>query len=158
MKLKDLLIEYGRKKGLGKIELEDSGICRVLVNDSSVVTFEMSLDGQGFYIYAIVTSIPPEKERELGIMALKGNLFGRETGQANLGFLPQSRSLVLSHYFEEYSTDYPLFERKFEEFMQYLTYWMNKIEIKETPQWEEISFEKHVFDLPKHKNLKIFFA
>lgn len=158
MKLEDILLEHGKKKGLGKLELDNSGVCRMLVNETCVVTFEKSLNGKGFYMYASVGSVTPEREKELGLMALGGNLFGRETGQANLGYLPKSRSLVLFEYLDEDSTYYAIFEQKFEQFVQYLAYWINKVELREAPGMEEISLDKHVFDLQEHRNLKIFFA
>lgn len=158
MKLEDLLSEYGTKKGIGKFELNETGICRFIVNETTVVSFEKSLDGKGFYIYAVVCTVPPEREKEIAVMALSGNLFRRETGEANLGYIPSSNTLVLFEYVEEYATTFPLFEKKFHEFTQYLAYWIAKIGTRSSLQLEEISLQKHVIDLPEHRKMKIFFA
>ena len=106
--------------------------------------------------------MPVEKEKELSVMALIGNLFGNETGKANIGYAPNNRSLVLFEYFEEEYTDFSSYYLKFEEFVGYLTYWINKLEKSSVPaaatSSKELSFTKHVHDLPSHRNMNIFFA
>lgn len=158
MKLEAILEQYSAKKNLGKLAFDSSGICRVIINENSIVTFEKSLDGQGFYAYAPVGKIPPETEREVCLMALWGNLFGRETGQAILGYLPNTKTLVLFEYFDEGTTTYAEFERKFDMFVGYLAYWMNKIASQAAPSFEEMSLNKHLSNLQEHRNMKIFFA
>lgn len=158
MKVEHLLEEFGLKKGLGKLELGALGKCRIVVDNVLVVTIEKSLDNRGFFIYSVVSEIPPEKEKELGLMALGGNLFRKETGEASLGFHPKSRALILFSYIDEGVIDYAGFEDKFNDFIKYLAYWKNKVEIEAPPELNDISIEKHIFDLKKHKDLKIFFA
>jgi len=143
---------------MGKLELDESGVCRLLINDSCVVSLEQSLDGQGFYLYATVGSIPLGQEKKFGMMALTGNLFGKETGKSSLGFAADSRSLVLFRYFDADTTDTHTFTQKLETFMQYLTYWMNKIEETAISGLQEVSLEKHIYDLQAHQKMKIFFA
>lgn len=158
MKIEHILQEFGKKKGLGQLELGSSGKLRVVVNNKLIVSFEKSLDGRGFFIYAVVTQVPLEREKELSLMALGGNLFRKETGEANLGYLPQSRALVLFEYIEEANIDYPGFDNKFEKFLKYLAYWKNKVEVEAAPELQDISLDKHIFDLRRHKDMKIFFA
>jgi hypothetical protein len=162
MKLEDILLEHGRRDKIGKLELNASGVCSLVVNETCVVSFEKSLDGKGFFIYAVVGELPVEKEKEPSIMALIGNLFGKETGKANLGYAPHNHSLVLFEHFEEEYTDFFSYYHKFEEFIGYLAYWINKLEKSDVPagatSTKELSFEKHVHDLPSHRNMNIFFA
>jgi len=158
MKLSELLSELGKKKGLSPLSLDASGLCRLMVNQNQVVTFEKSINEGHFYIYAPVGEIQPGMEKEVGLLALQGNLFGKETGYASLGYLPKTRSLVLFETFEESRMSYIEFERKFEEFAQHLAYWINKLETPTAPSIEELSLDRHVKDLKEHKNLKIFFA
>lgn len=158
MKLEHLLEEFGIKKGLGKLGLDSLGKCRVVVDNWLMLNIEKSLDNRGFFLYSVVTEVTPEREKELGLMALGGNLFCKETGEANLGYLPQSRALVLFSYIEEATIDYPGFEEKFSKFIQYLAYWKNKVEQEASPQLRDIALDKHILDLQRHKDLKIFFA
>lgn len=158
MKLEDLLEQYSKRKKIEHAGLDEAGLCRLVINESLIVALEKSLDGRGFYLYSSVGKVPPEREREISLMALKGNLFGRETGQASLGYLPTKGVLVLFEFLEEACTDLPIFERKIDQFAAYTAYWINKLEQKKAPELDEISLQKHVFDLQDHKNMKIFFA
>lgn len=161
MKLEDLLLEHGKRQQIGKLKLNSAGICSLVVNETCVVSFEKSLDGKGFFIYAVVGILPIEREKEISVMALIGNLFGKETGKANLGYAQHNRSLVLFEYFDEETTDFATYYINFEEFVGFLTYWMNKLEksAEASPAAvKEISFNKHVHDLPAHRNMHIFFA
>jgi len=158
MGLENLLLEHGKKHGLGKLILDENNICRLLVNDSLLVSLEKSLDGKGFFLYATIGSIPAGREKEVALEALDGNLFGKETGYARIGYDSTSNNLVLFQYFEEATTDYPIFSEKFEEFAQYMVYWLHKLEIAEAPPETELSLKKHVLDLQEHKKMQIFFA
>lgn len=158
MNLPNLLKQLGEKKGLGSLSLDSSGVCRLIVNQDQLLTFERSLKEGTFYLYSSVGEINADRERELTLSALQGNLFGNETGQASLGYLPKERALVLFETFNEDQLHYPEFEKKFEEFIQYLAYWINKLKKPSAPTIEDISLDKHIRDLQQHKDLKIFFA
>lgn len=154
MDLESILVDYGKSMNLGKLQLDSSGICTLLINDHYLVTFEKSLDKDGFYIYSSIGTIPIGKESELGLMVLKGNLFGKETGQANIGYDEQSRTLVLFEYFDNNTIDYPQFSHRFNHFLQYLFYWI--VNLEAGGQTSEIHHEKDVH-LSKDQK-KIFYA
>ena len=158
MILSDLLKELGEKKGFGSLKLDSSGVCRLIINNDQLITFEKSLQSGIFYLYASVGELKAEREKELSLLALEGNLFGSETGEASLGYLPKNRSLVLFETFDERQTYYPEFEKKFEAYIQHLAYWINKLRTPSAPTIEDISLDRHVRDLQQHKDLKIFFA
>lgn len=128
MKLEDLLIEFGNLKGLGRLSLNSSGTCYLTINDTLIVSLEKSIRDHEFYLYSTVGQIPAGKEMEFSLVALNGNLFGKETGHANLGYEPNSHSLVIFERFEEDATDLHAFNDRFEEFLSYLTYWTSKLE------------------------------
>lgn len=155
MQLEEILKEYSRVKNAGKLELNISGVCRLHINNSLVVSLEKSLDGQGFYIYATIGSIPADKEKQIGMLALGGNLFGRETGRANIGFSDETRSLILFEYFEEAAITFASFFERFEKFVHYVSYWMVKLENRPKSE-ESFPFQKLFPHSPK--DTKIFFA
>ena len=158
MQLSELLKELGTKKGLGNLVLDESGLSRLIINQDQLVTFEKSINKGSFYLYAAVCELKPEREKELSLLALQGNLFGKETGEASLGYLPKTRSLVLFETFDESHLNFQEFEKKFEEFVRHLAYWINKMKTPTAPSMEELSLDRHVRDLKQHKDLKIFFA
>lgn len=156
MDLEDILLEYGKSKQLGLLKLDSTGLCNILINDNQIVTFEKSLDREGFYVYSPIGTIPVGEEKELALMVLQGNLFGKETGQANIGYVEQTRTLVLFEYFDNYGLDFSHFNHRFNKYIQYLFYWLVKLKAVETvpEQMEE-------FDLPHdmdNKDKKIFYA
>lgn len=131
MDLESILMEYGKSNNLGKLQLDSSGVCTLLINENCLVSFEKSLDKEGFYVYSSIGTIPPGKEQELSLIVLKGNLFGKETGRASIGCADQSRTLVLFEYFDENSLDYPQFSKRLNDFLQHLFYWIVKLESAE---------------------------
>lgn len=150
MKLEDLLIEFGNLNGLGRLSLNPTGTCYLTINDSLIVSFEKSIRGQEFYLYSTVGQLPPGREKEFSLMALSGNLFGKETGHASLGYVPDSHSLVLFERFEEDATDIHSFCNRFSEFLSYLTYWTSKLEDFEgangsAHREEKVRPEKNIF-------------
>lgn len=128
MDLEGILLEYGALMNLGKLRLDSSGICTLLIEDHYLVSFEKSLHHEGFYVYSSIGHIPSGKEKDLALMALEGNLFGKETGRANIGYVSQSRTLVIFEYFDHETTDFAIFLQRFKDFLQHLFYWIVKLE------------------------------
>ncbi|KIC76202.1 hypothetical protein DB42_EA00740 [Neochlamydia sp. EPS4] len=156
MELEDLLLEYGRSKQLGRLQLDSSGLCTLLMNGHYLLTFEKSHDQEGFYLYSSVGDLPLEKEGEVILMALKGNLFGRETGRASLGYVEQTRSLVLFEYFDKNELNYLQFIQRFNQFVKYLFYWITKLKASASPDMDK---KAAVEPRPTfHHSKKIFYA
>jgi len=126
MKLENLLPEYAQKLGMGKIVPEADGIVTLRFNDEHLVTLEPSLDGEGFYIYSVVGSMP-EMEEELARELLGSNLFGKETGHASLGYEPTVGALLLFQFFHHETTDLTAFEKELEKFLGYLAHWKGRL-------------------------------
>lgn len=155
MELESILIEYGKSKNLGKLQLDSSGQCTILINNHYLITFEKSLHKDGFYVYSSIGSIPLGKEQEYSMMALKGNLFGKETGQASIGYVEQNRALVLFEYFDQNIVNYEQFSQRFNQFLRHLFYWITKLEsVSQNPSQAPLIDET----LPKHVHKKIFYA
>lgn len=153
MDLENILLEYGNSKNIGRLQLDSTGICNVLVNDH-LISFEKSLDKQGFFIYSAIGILPAGEDKEMGLMLLESNLFGKETGQASIGYIAQSRTIVLFEYFELNSLEYSQFIHRFNKYIQYLFYWLIKLEAKDifdTPADLPI-------DKPEINDKKIFYA
>jgi hypothetical protein len=151
MELESILLEYGKSKQLGKLELDSSGVCTLLVNNH-LVTFEKSLDREGFFVYSSIGTIPVGKEQEISLMVLKGNLFNKETGQANIGYIELTRTLVLFEYFEKNTLDYTRFLQRFDQYIQHLFYWIVKLESPENLREQENVPERDT------NNKKIFYV
>lgn len=155
MELEEILKEYARLKQLGPLGLNSLGQCNLLINDNYLITFEKSLDKEGFYIYSNLVTIPTGREADLFLLALKGNLFGKETGHAHIGYAEEARALILFEYFDTQNLSYSHFSQRFERFVQYLFYWLVKLQSAITQAPSTPSFEKRESHLP---DKKIFYA
>ena len=157
MKLEDLLIEHGKRKHIGRLELDATGVCSLIVNGTYVVSFEKSLDGKGFYLYGVVDTLSDDHAQELALSLLTSNLFGRETGRCSLGYEPSNHSLILFAYIEEESTDFNTYYRQFENFVTYLSYWIEKVDqMKAHPAGQGAGKPTPITDADGHK--KIFYG
>lgn len=91
------------------------------------VSIEESVNGQKIYLFSIIGQIPEEAKSEIALAALKGNLFGRETGHSSLGFDEATGSLILFRdlYYGGLTND--SFSDALNEFLAYRIYWEDKI-------------------------------
>ncbi len=128
MKTEDLLIEYGKLKGLGTLDFNKQGVCHLTFNDTLLVSIEKSFDGEGLFIYSIVGELPLDKEKEIATTILEANLFGKETGPCVLGYDSRIRSIILFRYVSEEKLDLNSFQDELTQFFYYLAHWLAKFE------------------------------
>lgn len=159
MKLEDILEEYSRRHGVEPLKLNEAGVCSVKVDDTMTVTVERSLDDRGFYLYASVAKVPEERGNQIALEALKGNLFGVETGHASLGYAESEHLLIIYEYFDEDSISYIHYNEEFEQFLGYLSYWIHKVESLLGKKGSAPNLLRHAQGLlPDEGNMRIFFA
>lgn len=158
MKLEDLLAQLSESEELGELKLDSNGICRILINENYLIAIERDLSEEKFFLYSNIGIIPGGFEGEIGLLALTGNLFGKETGNSHIGYVPQTRSLVLFQDFNEESTDFPTFQKTFREFVQYLVYWTSKLEKTINKNHNISSPEAKAIEFSRIEHKTIFFA
>ncbi len=123
----DVLInEFVKSHGIS-VSLDKDGICHFLINNTIAVSLEKTLDEKGFFLYTILSKIPPGRELPFTLAALEGNLFGKETNLSSIGYDPQTNSLVLFRHFDGFHTHLSDLSQGFEEFLQIFAHWMNKL-------------------------------
>lgn len=154
MELEKLLELFNEERSGDPLKLNTEGICRFYLIENLLVSLEKSVEDGGFYLYSVIGFVPPAKEKKMSIEALSGNLFGKDTGKACLGYIPESHTLILFQYIPGEGTDLPAFKRVLEEFSAYLKQWHEKLEQVETLE-EVVSSARHVSST---KGLQIFFA
>lgn len=157
MALEDILHQYAKKYRLGKLELDDEGICHLIVNDSIFLALEKSLDGQGFYHYTTIGKTSSSFEKEVGLEALSGNLFGKETGRACLGYEPSTQTLVLFEFFSG-TVSFEEYDLQLKKFVETARYWMNKVDEVAKQPLSKVSLQKHIQSLDNYENMQLFFA
>lgn len=155
MKLEDILKEYSRDKNIPLLSLDNEGICRILLNEITLINFEKSENHQSFYIYTTIGFVPQANESRISMQAIRGNLFGKETGRASIGYDPKSHLLVLFMYIEENNINYSNFLHLLEEFASYAIYWLKKVEAIQQQKID--SLDSPLF-AQETKGLRVFFA
>jgi len=114
MELPALLDEFGRTAGLGRVALNDEGVCRLVLDEDLTVDVEVAPEASraagSFFLHAVAGRLPagdgdPGLLKEL----LAANLFGRDTGGATLALDPDLGEVVLLRELGAEATDYGTF-------------------------------------------------
>ncbi|MCB1111704.1 MAG: type III secretion system chaperone [Chlamydiales bacterium] len=144
MNIKNILLEYGKESGLGKLTLNEQGKCTLFINNTFLICFEPAESREGFFAYSVIEGVDTEDKDQLTAL-LQGNLFGSETGLASIGYDPVTRSIVFFEYFDDEQTDYSEFKRRMSEFVSYLHYWKAKLTFRQSDAVPKNEEERNIF-------------
>jgi hypothetical protein len=132
MELPALLDEFGRTAGLGRVALNDEGVCRLVLDEDLTVDVEVAPEASraagSFFLHAVAGRLPagdgdPGLLKEL----LAANLFGRDTGGATLALDPDLGEVVLLRELGAEATDYGTFAAALERFVNALDRWRGRL-------------------------------
>jgi hypothetical protein len=124
----DLLRELGVKTGLGALELDRNGLCQLVFDGDLRVEFEAPAGGSSFWLAAAVARLPASAGSDFYRELLEANLMGRGTGGAALAVDPDRGEVVLWQRLDADRTDFPLFERELEAFLNSLDVWKERLD------------------------------
>ena len=128
MILREILQQLSKIHHLPSLELEAYGTCTLTINETLPISFERAFDDQGFFIFTVVGQLSQTVDEKEILSYLNANLFGSQTGRANLGYDNHTHSLVLFEYFEENNLEFSSFLDRFAKFTGYATYWLAKMD------------------------------
>lgn len=157
MKLEEILEEQAKMMKMPGLRLDELGACHFVVNETTAVTIEKSLDGRSFYLHALVATVLAGEDESLFAELLEANLFGKETGAATLAYDAETRSVVLFQQFEEETTDYTQYQEALERFVGVCNHWKEKL-IARTEKHEPHYLNYQVRGLIGQQNLRVFFT
>ena len=124
MALAELIRELGQDIGLPDLDLDsDTGAVRLVFDDDFEVEFEEPGNGRVCFVYAVVGSLPVNAPGTLFFEFMQANLFGRETGGANLGYDAAREELMLFLRLHARDMNYPTFREEVENFLAALKKW-----------------------------------
>ncbi|MGV3662122.1 MAG: type III secretion system chaperone [Prosthecobacter sp.] len=96
MKFQTLLAELGGSIGLGSLQPDESGACRLVFNGQVSIDLETDNEsGQNLIMHAVVGRLPPEERRSFCLTLLGGNYLSHSTKGAVLGLDPTTEEIVL---------------------------------------------------------------
>ncbi|HSX13904.1 MAG TPA: type III secretion system chaperone [Chlamydiales bacterium] len=81
----------------------------------------------GVAFLSTIHDCPKKKREDLFIWIMQANLLGQGTGGCRIGLDKEEKVLTLS-FAIPYEIDYRLFRERFEDFVNYVTYWREEIE------------------------------
>lgn len=129
MKLNEILLEEKQRADQWEIEEDEYRVIRIWINDQHLIHLRNSPDEKLFYLYAKVSSLPPQPHQvKIYETLLEANLFGKQTGLAVLAIQIKSNSIILMRTFETSVTTFESYSRGFQDFMNYLVYWKEEMQ------------------------------
>lgn len=96
MKFQDLLSDLGAHMGLGHLQPDESGTCRLVFNGQVGVDLETDHEaGQTLVMHTVVGRMPTEGRRAFSLLLLGGNHLAQMTQGAVLGIDATTDEVVL---------------------------------------------------------------
>ncbi len=123
MDFPNMLMELGEALGLGKLEFNDDGLCRLVFDGKLTVDIELAPDGEGCFFYSTICTAPSESEADLYAALLEANLFGGATGKAVFALDSNRGEILLWREIEGEQTDFQSFSQELERFVNHVEHW-----------------------------------
>ncbi|MES2596736.1 MAG: type III secretion system chaperone [Verrucomicrobiota bacterium] len=128
MNIPDTLTELGRQMGMADLALNDSGLCRVVFDQSLVVDFEEMDEGRTLHISSTIASLDDDTHGELYFQTmLSANLLGVATGGACFSIAEEDSEVIFERRLEMISLDFTGFSQAVESFVNHLEGWKEKL-------------------------------
>jgi len=121
MAVDDLLLEFGRRSGLGALARNRDGVCRLIFDGGLIVDIEAQDQEPDLHMTATVGALAPDASAGLLRALLAANLMGKDSGGAALA-LDLTRDEVVLHQ------QLPLDDLSFAVFERTLQTFLNQIE------------------------------
>ena len=159
MKLAEILEQANQQMGAGRIETDQLGVTRLLINDKYLIHLRSTQDLKFFHLYAKVGTLPKSiKKEEVCETLLEANLFGEETNNALFGLHRESGNIVLMKVFETENITVQKYLHDFQLFINYLAHWKEKLSDSSASADSYCSAsETDILTLMSQRQQKVFF-
>ena len=124
-----LLQTLAQSLGFETLVFEPDGVCSLAFEERFTVTLERDDENGLLHLYSTLGSAPDDVIDQLTCFAalLQANLFGRGTADANLGYEPDSQTLMLSRKLVLQQLDGDSLQTAFGLFIQATETWSQRI-------------------------------
>ena len=129
MNTEDLLQALAQRLGFEALRFDSDGICSLAFEERFTVTLERRDETDTLYLYSTLGPAPEDIIDQLTCFAalLEANLFGRGAGGANLGFEPQSQTLMISRVLPLNQLNAGALQNEFGLFVQATEAWCERV-------------------------------
>lgn len=128
MKFQKLLSELGSSIGLGNLQPDESGACRLVFNGQLSIDLETDNEsGQSLVMHTVVGRLPPEERRAFCLKLLGGNYLSHNTRGAVLGLAPTTEEVVLHRRLSMQSCDTEMLANELVTLVSTAQKWMSRL-------------------------------
>ncbi|MBM7072280.1 type III secretion system chaperone [Shewanella sp. 202IG2-18] len=129
MTFNELIQQFSRYYPQLTLETDEIGVVRFTLGNQFLIYLRNAFDEKTFYLYAQVGELPVTTDAKMQCyqQLLEANLFGDGVGLANLAIHQESNSIILTQTFNALHTNYSAFESAYISFLEYLTFWDEKL-------------------------------
>jgi hypothetical protein len=120
MAVDDLLLEFGRRSGLGALSRNRDGVCRLVFDGGLVVDIEAQDQEPDLHITASIGAIAPDASAGVLRALLAANLMGKESGGAALALDLTRDEIVLHQQLPLDDLSFAAFERTLQTFLNHI--------------------------------------
>ncbi|MCY4060175.1 MAG: type III secretion system chaperone [Gammaproteobacteria bacterium] len=125
--MENMLSEFGASIGIPDLRPDAEHRCNLMF-DEVAVSFELGVDDESIYIYALLGSVPEGDERNVYADLLHANYVFDGTGGATLCVDPGTQGIVLLRAERLESLRLARFEALLEDFVNVAERWMKRAE------------------------------
>ena len=119
----ELIKQFGIRVGLPEMKLDDAGLCRVVLDESINLDFELSSDGQTLYVYSALPPMDVEIQNEAMKAFLASNYAFHRSGNCRFAFDENSNEFLLLETISSKGLDLELFDQILQAFARTATNW-----------------------------------
>lgn len=126
MQLKELLTEHSRHSGVA-LNVDDQGICHLLVNGEFVVNLEMG-DSDNLFFYSHIALLPDTENEEIFRNLLKANLYTKRTQGSIFALDEHGTEIILFREAACDNLDFDAYYKYLQTFVSQIAYWKEEIQ------------------------------
>ncbi len=119
----ELIRQFGARVGLPEMKLDDAGLCRVVLDETVNLDFELSSDAQTLYVYSSLPSIDFDVESELMKALLSGNYALHRTCNCRFAFDENANEFLLLETISGNGVSLEVFDQVLQNFARTATTW-----------------------------------
>lgn len=130
MTLPDLLQGLSRSLDLAPLELNDQGVCQLVIDDRLTVSIEHLAGENRAQTYAVIAALPVDEDRRAALYAslLEAQLFSKEIGQGcTFGLDAKAGEILIQKSLELELLDAATFADELGELVNWALHWHEKL-------------------------------
>ncbi len=119
----ELIRQFGARVGLPEMKLDEAGLCRVVLDETVNLDFELSSDAQMLYVYSALPPIDQEIETDLMKALLAADYALHRSCNCRFAFDENANEFLLLETISGNGMDLEMFDQILQNFARTATTW-----------------------------------